>query len=524
MHGDGGIMDCDLLVIGGGINGTGIARDAAGRGLSVVLLESNDLACGTSSASTKLIHGGLRYLEHREFRLVREALQERTRLMRIAPHLIRPLRFVLPTPPGGRPRWLVRLGLLLYDHLAARGGLPRSGAVRLDGPLGAGLRAMPGGAFSYYDCWVDDARLVVLNAMDARERGADIRIGTRFLNAQRADDGWRVTAENVASAEIFEIHARAIVNAAGPWVERAESAIAGSPQGASVRLVKGSHIIVPRQFEGEHAYFMQNDDGRIMFAIPYEGMFTLIGTTDVDFAGDPGDVRISDAEIAYLCEEAERFLARPIVPADIVHTYSGVRPLFDDGGSDPASVTRDYVLRLDDGEGAPHLTVFGGKITTYRRLSEHALDMLARWFPGMGDAWTGQAKLPGGDLGEGGVEGATARLGRRFAFLDPATAERLVRAYGTRAERILGDARAIDDLGESFGHGFTEAELLYLMREEWAGTAEAVLWRRTKLGLHLDAGAQDRVARFMESRASKPNGLAFAAAPVRSGRGKESRE
>src|SRR5579859_7270150 len=362
----------DLLVVGGGINGCGIARDAAGRGLSVLLVEQDDLANHTSSASTKLIHGGLRYLEYYEFRLVREALIERERLLAIAPHIIWPLRFVMPLPPGGRPAWMIRLGLFLYDHLGGRKALPASQGISLDGPMGAGLKPEIRRGFAYSDCWVQDSRLVVLNAMDAREHGAVIRTRTRFIGASRDADGWAARIVDETGTE-SEVRAGALVNAGGPWVER----VLGGALPREIRrprLVKGSHIIVHRRFEGEHAYILQNEDRRIIFAIPYEHDFTLIGTTDIAVEEDTGAPAITPEEIAYLCEHVSRYLADPVTPADVVATYSGVRSLYDDGAEDASAVTRDYVLKLAEGKGPQILSVYGGKITTYRRLAEHALD------------------------------------------------------------------------------------------------------------------------------------------------------
>jgi glycerol-3-phosphate dehydrogenase len=482
----------DLLIIGGGINGAAIARDAAGRGLSVLLVEKDDLASHTSSASTKLIHGGLRYLEHYEFRLVREALSERERLLGIAPHLIRPLHFVLPQPPGGRAGWLIRIGLFLYDHLGGRGTLERSKAVQLGGAgYGDGLKRGIGKGFVYSDCRVDDARLVALTARDAAERGADIRTHTAFVAARRDGAVWRATIRDSGGEQA--VRARAIVNAAGPWVGQVLGLTEGVASERPPRLVKGSHIIVGRRFRGEHAYILQNPDGRIVFAIPYEQDFTLIGTTDVPFSADPQAPAIDAGETAYLCESVNRYFAAPIGPADVLHSFSGVRPLFDDGSDDASAVTRDYVLKLGCDEGPQYLSVFGGKITTCRRLAEHALSDLAPFLPPMGPAWTADAPLPGGDIEGGDFDGFVAGVLARWPFLPAAMALRMARAYGTRIDRIIGGARSIDDLGEDLGGGLHAAEVDYLVANEWARTADDILWRRTKIGLHTGAATRAKL-------------------------------
>jgi len=482
----------DLLIVGGGINGVGIARDAAGRGLSVLLVEKDDLASHTSSASTKLIHGGLRYLEHYEFRLVREALIERERLLRIAPHLIRPLRFVLPRPSGGRPGWLIRLGLLLYDHLGGRQTLPRSQGMRLAGTaFGAGLAAHVRKGFAYWDCRVDDARLVVLTALDAAERGADIATRTTLLSIRRDGDHWRATIRDAGGER--DVFAQAVVNAAGPWVRAVIGRTEGVDDERPPRLVKGSHIVVPQLFAGDHAYLLQNPDGRIVFAIPYEGDFTLIGTTDVVFAADPDASAIDAAETVYLCDSVNRYFAKPIAPADVVHSYAGVRPLFDDGSEDASAVTRDYVLELGTAGTPQYLSVFGGKITTHRRLAEHALEKLAPFLPPMGPAWTADAPLPGGDIAD--FDAFVADVQRRWPFLPGMTALRLARAYGTRIDRVIGDARSLADLGEDLGGGLSARELDYLVAHEWARTADDILWRRSKLGLHTGSETRLRIER-----------------------------
>lgn len=488
-------MDCDLLIVGGGVNGCGIARDATGRGLKVLLVEQDDLAGHTSSASTKLIHGGLRYLEYYEFRLVREALIEREKLLRIAPHIIWPLRFVMPMPPTGRPGWMIRLGLFLYDHLGGRGSLPGSTGVSLKGPLGAGIRREIAKGFAYSDCWVQDSRLVALNALDARERGADIRTRTRFMGATRDAEGWVATIADAAGEQ--QVRANAIVNAAGPWVDHVVGAARGAHPERPPRLVKGSHIIVPRMFEGDHAYILQNPDKRIVFAIPYERDFTLIGTTDVAWHDDPAAPTISAEETVYLCESIGRYFARGVQPEDVVHSYAGVRPLFDDGNASASAVTRDYVLKLGEEEGPQILSVFGGKITTYRRLAEHALEQLAPFLPAMGDAWTDLVALPGGDIGD--FEAFLEGVRRRWPFLSERTSWRLARAYGSRIDRVLGDAASPAELGEDLGGGLHTREVDYLVREEWARTAEDILWRRSKLLLHVPAGTAERLERYLAS-------------------------
>jgi glycerol-3-phosphate dehydrogenase len=472
----------DLAVIGGGINGCGIARDAAGRGLSVVLLEQGDLAGATSSASTKLIHGGLRYLEQYEFRLVREALAEREVLLHAAPHIVWPLRFVLPHHKGLRPWPLIRLGLFIYDHLGGRRILSptRTLDLRRD-PAGEPLQARYARAFEYSDCWVDDARLVVLNARDAADRSADIRTRTRCTAARREHGLWRLSVDGGT-----DIAARALVNAGGPWVSHILGSVVGAAAPIRVRMVKGSHIVVPRLFEHGRCYIFQNPDGRICFAIPYEGDFTLIGTTDEDYAGDPAAVAITPEEEIYLCAAVNDYLRAPVSRSDIVWRYSGVRPLRDDGASTAQEATRDYVLELDAPEGEPPLlSVFGGKITTYRRLAEAALARLAPFFPRLGPSWTAGTPLPGGDFPWDGAAALTSALQARYGFLAHATAARLIRSYGTRAAGMLGDARVAADLGRDFGHSLTEREVTWLIEQEWARSAEDVLWRRSKLGLRL---------------------------------------
>ncbi|MGO9802051.1 MAG: glycerol-3-phosphate dehydrogenase [Steroidobacteraceae bacterium] len=473
----------DLLVVGGGINGTGIARDAAGRGLKVLLAEQDDLAAHTSSASTKLIHGGLRYLEEFHFALVRKALIEREVLLRSAPHIMRPLHFIMPYAPHLRPAWLIRAGLLLYDHLAHRERLAASGAIDLRTHIAGG--ALKSGyirGFVYSDGWTDDARLVVLNALDAGQRGATVLTRTRCERLNAHDGQWSAVLADAGGRAT--IHARAAVNASGPWVDRFIAAATPVHTTHRVRLVKGSHIVVPRLFEHRFAYIFQNEDRRIVFAIPYEHEFTLLGTTDVDYHGDPAAVRIDPTEIAYLCALANRYFIRQITPAEVRWSYSGVRPLLADEARDPMSVTRDYALELER-HPAPLLSVFGGKITTYRRLAEDALELLAPCLDTRASAWTVDSTLPGGDLPEGSFAVFLRIVERRYPWLPPALARRYAHAYGTRIERVLGSAAALADLGSEILPGLYERETEYLCREEFARTAEDILWRRTKLGLHL---------------------------------------
>ncbi len=488
-------MDYDLLIVGGGINGVGIARDAAGRGLSVLLVERDDLASHTSSASTKLIHGGLRYLEYYEFRLVREALVERERLMGMAPHIIWPLRFVLPQTQSPRPAWLVRLGLFLYDHLGGRDALPATETIDLDtSPLGQGLKPDPGKAFVYADCWVEDSRLVVLNAMDARDRGATILTRTELVAAERQRGGWSATIANADGKRT--VRARALVNAAGPWVADILGKVPDARGDRGVRLVKGSHIVVPRLYEGDHAFMLQNPDRRIVFAIPYEGDFTLIGTTDLPWTDGPARPVISAEETRYLCDTANRYFARAIGPTDVAWSYSGIRPLYDDHAESASAVTRDYVLDLDgDADRAPMLSIFGGKITTFRKLAEHAMAELSGCFPDVGDDWTAGAVLPGGDMADWDV--FLAALAAEYPAMPAPLLRRLARAYGTCARTILGTAVTPADLGTNFGGGLHAREIDYLTANEFARTAEDILYRRSKLGLHVPAGTAAAIERHL---------------------------
>ncbi|ESZ32638.1 glycerol-3-phosphate dehydrogenase [Mesorhizobium sp. L2C066B000] len=489
----------DIFVIGGGINGCGIARDAVGRGFSVFLAEMNDLASGTSSGSTKLIHGGLRYLEFYEFRLVREALMEREVLWKNAPHIIWPMRFVLPYAKGLRPAWLIRLGLFLYDHIGGRKLLPATRTLDMSkDPAGKPLKPLFHKAFEYSDGWVNDARLVVLNARDAADRGATIRTRTKVVGARREGDLWAIRVEDVRTGDADEVKARLLVNAAGPWVDHVLSTTVGQNDVHNVRLVQGSHIVIKKKFDDPRAYFFQNKDGRIIFAIPYEEEFTLIGTTDRDYPGDPHDVKISDTEIDYLCAAASEYFAEAVTRPDIVWTYSAVRPLYDDGASKAQEATRDYVLKADGGEGkAPIVNAFGGKITTYRRLSESMLEKVEGFLGKRGKPWTANAPLPGGDFPATGFDVQVAKLKSAFPFLDQRLARRLTRLYGTRAQVLLGLAKSNADLGRNFGADLYEAEVRYLSENEWALTAEDVLWRRTKRGLHLSREQASALDEFM---------------------------
>ncbi|MGJ3700647.1 glycerol-3-phosphate dehydrogenase [Variovorax sp. AFSI2.2] len=511
--------ECDVLIVGGGINGCGIARDLAGRGWRVVLCEKDDLASHTSSSSTKLIHGGLRYLEYYEFSLVRKALQEREVLLKSAPHIMWPLRFVMPHDPSMRPAWMIRIGLFMYDNLAKREVLPGSRSIDLRRhAAGAPLKPQFKRGFVYSDGWVDDARLVVLNAIDARTRGAEVLTRTRCVHAQRDADGWTATLEG-ADGGIRVVRARAVVNAAGPWAESFLRGVAQSAKGEALatrhlRLVKGSHIVVPRLFEHDHAYIFQNPDKRIIFAIPYQDEFTLIGTTDIELNGDdPGAARIAEEEIAYLCMQASRYFDKPIKPADVVWTYSGVRPLLDDASGDPSAVTRDYMLESNTA-AAPLLSVWGGKITTFRKLAEDAADEVGKML-GQSSAqrppWTDGAFLAGGDLSawigaatrpDDDFERFVAAVQARHAWLDAKLARRLARAYGARVSELLGDAQAMADMGEAVAPGLHERELRFLQEQEWAMSADDVLWRRSKLGLRYTAEERQQVADWLQARAT----------------------
>jgi glycerol-3-phosphate dehydrogenase len=498
---------CDVLVVGGGINGAGIARDLAGRGLSVVLCEKDDLAAHTSSSSTKLIHGGLRYLEYYEFALVRKALAEREVLLKSAPHIMWPLRFVMPHDAAMRPVWMVRAGLFLYDHLARREVLPASATIDLRRHVaGVPLKKLFSKGFVYSDGWVDDARLVVLNAIDAAARGATVLTRCACTDAVRGATHWQAELRDAHGA-VHALRARALVNAAGPWAAQFLAEQAHAPRAKSLRLVKGSHIVVPKLFEHDHAYIFQNPDKRIIFAIPYEGDYTLIGTTDVEYRGAIGAARIDGDEVDYLCAQASRYFEHPVAAADVVWTYSGVRPLLDDDSGDPAAVTRDYALELDT-QQAPLLNVWGGKITTFRKLAEEAADLLAAPLQAKRGTWTAGAPLPGGDLTawigaarrpDLDFERFVQALLRRHPQLPPPLSRRLARCYGARVEALLGTGGRLEDLGAEVAPGLFEAELQFLHRHEWARCADDVLWRRTKLGLHYDAAQRADVARWCAS-------------------------
>ncbi|HEI8951442.1 TPA: glycerol-3-phosphate dehydrogenase [Morganella morganii] len=486
----------DLIVIGGGINGAGIAADAAGRGLSVLMLEARDLACATSSASSKLIHGGLRYLEHYEFRLVSEALAEREVLLKMAPHIAFPMRFRLPHQPHLRPAWMIRAGLFLYDHLGKRTTLPGSRGLTFSSasPLKAEFKK----GFEYSDCWVDDARLVVLNAQEVVRQGGEVRTRTKVTRAWRENGLWQVEAENALTGETLRWQAKGLVNAAGPWVKTFfdDGLQLKSPYG--IRLIKGSHIVVPRAHDEPQAYILQNEDHRIVFVIPWMDEFSIIGTTDVEYHGDPADVKIDDNEINYLLDVYNDHFRKTLTRDDIRWTYSGVRPLCDDESDSPQAITRDYTLDLHDDNGqAPLLSVFGGKLTTYRKLGEHALDKLAAYYPHAGKAWTKQAVLTGGELNGRSRDDYARVLTECWSWLPNGLALRLARTYGSQTEKIIGDAQSLSDLGQLFGHNLYEAELRYLVQHEWVITAEDALWRRTKLGMWLTQEEQLQVEQWL---------------------------
>jgi D-erythritol 1-phosphate dehydrogenase len=485
----------DLVVIGGGINGAGIARDAAGRGLNVIMCEKGDLAEGTSSRSGKLIHGGLRYLEYFEFRLVREALIEREVLLRAAPHIVWPMRFVLPHSPEQRPAWLVRLGLFLYDHLGGREKLPPCRRINLRDDLeGQVIKDDYRLAFEYSDCWVDDARLVVLNAIDAKERGATILTRTAATSARRKNGTWEIEFRGSDGTQ-SHAGAKALVNAAGPWVEDVINGVVGVNSARRIRLVKGSHIVVRKFWDGPHAYLFQNHDKRVIFVNPYEDDLCLIGTTDIAYQGRAEDVSIDSHEIDYLLAAVNRYLKKHLTLGDIISSFSGVRPLSDDNAANPSAVTRDYVFDCD-GE-PPLLSVFGGKITTYRKLAEHALQRLKPFFPAMKGDWTAQAALPGGDIPNADFELFHANLMHEFPWAPKDLARHYARLYGSRAEKIINGVSNLNGLGRHFGGTFYEAEATYLRTYEWAQTAEDILDRRTKHGLHLSQQQREKLARYL---------------------------
>ena len=495
----------DLAIIGGGINGCGIARDAAGRGLKVLLVEQDDLASATSSWSSKLIHGGLRYLEQYEFRLVREALQEREVLLRIAPHIIQPLEFILPHDKHMRPAWMVQIGLFMYDNIGGKISLPGSRMVPFPDPqYSAGLKPVIRRGFFYSDAKVDDARLTILNAVSAREHGAEVRVRTRLTGGERESDAWILTLKNVDSETESTVYAKGVVNAAGPWVKHLLDNTLKVRMNAGVKLVKGSHLVVPRVHPGKHAYILQHSDKRVIFIIPFEEKFSLIGTTDVSVDHVEDARAITADEITYLIEAANRFLEKPISKSDVVWTYAGVRPLYDDGSANPSEITRDYVLKVDCDDGTlPLLSIFGGKITTYRRLAEHAMEELRKFYPALGDAWTDREVLPGG---ESNLDSIVANAIKHYPGLPVDYLQRLARRYGSRIQAVLGNAKSLDDLGESFGAGATmlsEREIEYAVREEWAAMPDDILWRRTKCGLHMDGAERERASRFIASKARR---------------------
>ena len=491
----------DIFIVGGGINGTGIARDAAGRGLKVMLAEKDDLASHTSSASSKLIHGGLRYLEHYEFRLVRESLRERELLMKSAPHLISPLRFILPHHKAMRPAFILRLGLFLYDHIGGRKLLPATITRKLKKhPVGKPLKDHFSKGFEYSDCRVDDARLVLHAAIDAADRGAEILTQTEVISTARKDGLWTINTRNASGAE-NQYRARALVNAAGPWVDHIEDVTRPMPNSKKqIRMVKGSHIIVPKLYQGEQAYTFQNDDNRVIFAIPYEGKYTLIGTTDVPFEEDANHVSITTDESQYLCDVVSRYFTKKVETKDIIWSYSGVRPLVDDGSENASNATRDYVLELDTKEDAPILSIYGGKITTFRRLAEDAMATLQPFLKFTAHGWTATAHLPGGEMAYKGLQAFTKEMQNRYPWLPEARLARMVRAYGTRLEALLGNASCDADLGKHFGAGLYEAELNHMRTKEWAMNADDALWRRSKLGLHMTDTEHNSVDKWFKAR------------------------
>jgi len=497
----------DILVIGGGINGTGIARDASGRGLSVTLVEQGDLAEGTSSRSGKLIHGGLRYLEYYEFRLVREALFEREVLLQAAPHIIWPLRFVLPHSPTDRPAWLVRAGLLLYDYLGGRKRLPPTRSLKLhSSPEGLVVKPKYNRAFEYSDCWVDDSRLVSLNALSASEKGAEIRTRTRCVSARREGGLWHVDLQNTNTEATFTLRARAIVNAAGPWVNDVIENISDAQSQRSVRLVKGSHLVVRKFWDGDHCYLIQNDDKRVIFINPYESEYALIGTTDIPYSGDPADVKIDEDEIDYLLNVLNRYFINQFSKRDIVSSFSGVRPLYDDNNDNPSAVTRDYIIDIDDESGiAPLMNIFGGKITTFRKLSGQALNDLSQYFPNMGGSWTATEPLPGGDIDNADFDTWLSELIQRHQSLPEAVLRHYGRLYGSRADHLLRGVTHVAQLGKHFGHTLFEVEARFLVEHEWAQTANDILQRRTKYGLRLSPSEVGVFADWFDSEFRQSN-------------------
>jgi len=494
----------DVFVVGGGINGVGIANDAAGRGLDVMLCEMNDLASATSSASSKLIHGGLRYLEYYEFSLVRKALAEREVLLKNAPHIIWPLRFILPHRPHLRPAWMIRIGLFLYDNLSKRVSLPRSKQLKLN--TSSPLKGHIAKGFEYADAWVDDARLTVFNAQSARTHGADIRTQTQLMSAQSIDGIWQLTLLDKATNTTTEVQAKCLVNAAGPWVEKVNQSVDKPMDSAVVRLVKGSHIIVPKMHDDEHAFILQNEDGRIVFVIPYENDFTLVGTTDVEYKGNPSQAEISQDEIDYLVEVSNAHFKTQISSEQIIHTYSGVRPLMQDEANNPQAVSRDYTIELTQGGSqAPLLNIYGGKITTYRRLAEAAVDKLKAVFPNLAASWTKSAVLPGGDFST--PRALTSVFENQYEWLPEPIVSRFVKTYGTCSFKLLEGCRSLDDLGKHFGADLYEQEIRYLVEHEFAIELDDIIWRRTKLGLRLNKQEQQSISDFLITLKNNKNSV-----------------
>ena len=491
----------DIFIIGGGINGCGIARDAAGRGYSVYLAEMNDLASGTSSWSTKLIHGGLRYLEHYEFKLVRESLIEREILWHLAPHIIQPRRFVLPHHNGLRPAWLLRTGLFLYDHIGGRKLLPPTSTVNLrENPIGEPLHDNFTKGFEYSDCSVDDSRLVVLNAKDAASRGAQISTRCKVIGIEESSDNWVITCKSNNKSELIKITAKIIVNAAGPWVDEILRGPFGKSNTSNVRLVKGSHIVVPKIYDHDRCFIFQNTDGRIIFTIPYQSEFTLIGTTDEEFSGDPADVKINDDEIDYLCTILSQYLKTSVPRKNIVWKFSGVRPLYDDGADAAQEATRDYVIKTQHGDNhASVINIFGGKVTTYRKLAETVLHEIGKEIGAKGNPWTKFSTLPGGDFSVKNFDSMHKKFYSAYPFLSPTNATRLFDSYGLEAYQMLGSVESESELGENFGFGLTETEVRWLIEKEFAQTQEDILWRRTKLGLKFSPNQISRLKEYLNS-------------------------
>ena len=491
----------DIFIIGGGVNGAGIARDAAGRGHSVYLAEMNDLASGTSSAATKLIHGGLRYLEHYEFSLVREALIEREILWDMAPFIIKPMRFILPHQKGLRPKWFLRLGLFIYDYIGGRKKLPPTKTLNLKTDIaGKPLRQNFSTGFEYSDCFVDDARLVILNAKGASDRGASINVRTKVIKASQKNDIWQVEVKNQLTNKKQIIKAKSLINATGPWSDFVTSNIDDMGQTHNVRLVKGSHIVVNKLYDHDKCYIFQNADNRIIFAIPYQEDFTLIGTTDVDYDGNPSDVSISSDELNYLCDATSHYFSQQITRANVVWAYSGVRPLFDDGADEAQEATRDYVLKLETDGGAPLLNIFGGKLTTYRHLAEEVLEKIEGIIGEKKPKWTAASTLPGGDFAIGTFDALVKQLRKEYSFISHTQIKRMVRLYGTLTKELLGDAQTYSDLGEDFGANLSAREVEYLIKNEWAITAEDILWRRTKLGLIIKERDRRALEKYIKMR------------------------